>query len=363
MKYWRGYLTAGILFACSWALQEFAKAHTALVDMIYPYMTRMMQAFLSNWSSSVEFCLWQVLILVCAGLVMATLVLLVIFKWNPIQWFGWVCAGVAVVMLLNTGLYGLNRYSGPLAEDIRLDETEYNINELEKAAAYYRDQANELAALMTRDNSGNVVFSDFETLADRASNGFDALVYEESLAVFAGPMEPVKKLRWADNYTAQGITGMTVGLTGEAAVNPQTPAVMLPFAMCQEMAHRMSILIPKDASFGAYMACMANVDPQFRYSGALMGYRYCLKALEELDSVTGSGTASNVSALESPMVRLDLMVCDDFLGNGEPDDADTCDLLTSWHIQEVVLPSLIEEEELFNPLDKSQVDLSDHPYA
>ena len=266
-------------------------------------------------------------------------------------------------MFLNTGLYGLNQYSGPLAEDIRLDETDYTITELEAAAAYYRDQANELADLMNRDSSGNVAFSDFETLAERAANGFDVLVYEESLAVFAGPMEPVKKLSWAKNYTAQGITGVTVGLTGEAAVNPNAPAVMLPFAMCQEMAHRMSILVPKDASFGAYMACMANPDPQFRYSGALMGYRYCLKALEELDSVTDAGIAKEVAKLENANVRLDLLACDAFLSKGEPDDADTCDLLVSWHIQEVVLPSLIEEEDLFDPLDKSQVDLSDHPYA
>ena len=357
MKYWKGYLTAAILFACTWALESFAKAHSVLVDMIYPYMTRMMQMFLSDWSSGVDFCLWQVLILVLAGVAVATLVLLVIFKWNPIQWFGWVCAAVAVVMFLNTALFGLNQYSGPLAEDIRLDETEYNIAELEKAAAYYRDQANELAGLMNRDSSGNVAFSDFETLADRAPNGFDALVYDQSLAVFAGPMEPVKKLSWAKNYTAQGITGVTVGLTGEAAVNPQTPAVMLPFAMCQEMAHRMSILVPKDASFGAYMACMANPDPQFQYSGALMGYRYCLKALEEM------GRETAVRSLENANVKLDLMVCDKFLNKGEQEDADACDLFTSWHIQEVVLPSLIEEENPFDPLDKTQVDLSDHPDA
>ena len=345
MKYWRGYLTAGILFACTWALEAFAKAHIALMDMIYPYMTRMMQMFLSDWSSSVDFCLWQVLMLV----------LVVIFKGNPIQWFGWVCAVVALVNLLNVGLYGLNQYSGDLAEDIRLEETDYTVTELEKAAVYYRNQANQLAEAW--DPDGTATVSPFETLARQASNGFQNLVYGESLAVFAGPMNPVKKLAWSGNYTAQGITGVTVGLTGEAAVNPETPGVLLPFAICQEMAHRMSILVPKDASFAAYMACLANSDPQFQYSGALMGYRYCIKALEELNR------AKDVRAGENAMVKRDLLLCDEFLSKGEQDDADTCDLLTSWHIQEVVLPSLIEEEDPFDPLDKSQVDLSDHPDA
>ena len=357
MKYWRGYLVAGILMACTWALESFAKAHVALMDMIYPYMTRMIQSFLADWSAGVTFCLWQALVLVLAAIAIGSLVLVVIFKWNPIRWFGWICAGVALVSLLNTGLFGLNEYSGSLAEDIRLEETDYTVTELENAAAYYRDQANKFSDLMERDAKGNVVFSDFDTLAQRAANGFEHLVYEESLAVFAGPMQPVKKLGWTGNYTDKGVTGVTVGLTGEAAVNTNTPAVMLPFAICQEMAHRMSILIPKDASFGAYMACMANPDPQFQYSGALMGYRYCIEALEEL------GQDAAVRALENANLKLDLQVCDKFLSKGEPADADTCDLFASWHIQEVVLPSLIEEENPFNPLDKSQVDLSDHPDA
>ena len=36
LKYWRGYLVAALLAALTWALTEFAKAHTTLVDMIYP---------------------------------------------------------------------------------------------------------------------------------------------------------------------------------------------------------------------------------------------------------------------------------------------------------------------------------------
>ena len=35
-----------------------------------------------------------------------------------------------------------------------------------------------------------------------------------------------------------------------------------------------------------------------------------------------------------------------------------CDLLVNWHIQEIVLPSIAVEEELFDPYDESQVDLS-----
>ena len=129
------------------------------------------------------------------------------------------------------------------------------------------------------------------------------------------------------------------------------------------MAHRASIAIERDAGFAATLACRKNTDSQFQYSGLLMSYRYCLKALEELDKVTGEGIAARVSAGETESVKRDLAVCDGFYGNHTLKDAKACDLLVSWHIQEVVLPSQIEEEEIFNPLDKTQVDLSDNPNA
>lgn len=363
MKYWIGYLTAAILLACNWALREFAKAHTVLVDMLYPYVSRMSQVFLADWSSGASFCLWQMLLLAGIALIVASAVLMIVFKWNPIRWGGWVCAAIAVVIFLNTGLYGLNQFSGPLSEDIRLEETEYILAELESATAYYRDQANALSEQVQRDGNGNVKFEDFEVLAEKAHEGYETLVYEKSLSVFAGPMEPVKKLGWDGYFTRRGITGVTVGLTGEAAVNPNTPGVLLPFAMCREMAKRSSIAAEADAAFAAYLACMNNTDAQFQYSGALMGYRYCLRALEALDAVTGAGAAAKVKAEENAYVKLDLMECDSFLGDKEREDAKACDLLTSWHIQEVVLPTLMEEESPFDPMDKTQVDLSDHPDA
>ena len=358
MKYWRGYLTAAIFGVFTWGLREFAKGHSALVDMIYPYVTRMVQNFLVDWNSTVDYCLWQVLLLMLLALVIASIVLMIVFKWNIIQWFGWVCAVGAVVVFLNTGIYGLNEFAGPLSDDIRLEETDYTVTELENAAAYYRDQANRLSEQVERDISGNVVFADLDTLKVQAADGFEVLVYEQSEPIFAGSLEPVKTLSWADRFTARGITGMTVGLTGEAAVNPQTPAVMQPFAICREMVRRMCIVIERDASFGAYLACMANSDLQFQYSGALMGYRYCLKALESLEESTGNARTARVSAEETPELQHDLQICDEFFGDAQQKDGDTCDLLTSWHIQEVVLPSLVVEEEVFDPMDKTQVDLS-----
>ena len=73
MRYWRGYLTAGILLACAWALENFAKGHIALMDTIYPYITRMIQSFFADWSGGVDYCVWQVLLLALAAVAIGTL--------------------------------------------------------------------------------------------------------------------------------------------------------------------------------------------------------------------------------------------------------------------------------------------------
>ena len=241
MKYWTGYITAAILGAISWALMQMAKKFSTLVDMIYPYVTRTLQDILTEWSGSVDYVLWQTVVMAALVILIGTIVLMIVMRWNPVRWAGWVLAACSFVYLLHTLVFGLNYYAGDLADDIRMEQRTYIVEDLAEATTYYRDMANLLSDQVKRDANGDVVFDDFETMALQAANGFDVLVYEYSYPIFAGNTSPVKKLGWADMYSSMGITGVTMGLTGEAAVNPQIPAVSLPFTMCHEMAHRMSI--------------------------------------------------------------------------------------------------------------------------
>jgi uncharacterized membrane protein len=85
LKYWRGYLTAAIFGFISWALIQFAKTHDQLIDMIYPYVTRMAQTFLAEWSSGTDYLVWQLVVLVLIVVALATITLMIIMRWNPIQ--------------------------------------------------------------------------------------------------------------------------------------------------------------------------------------------------------------------------------------------------------------------------------------
>ena len=390
MKYWRGYLVALILAACAWGLMIFAQSHWVLVDMVYPYTARMIQNFMAQWSSGAAYCVWQLFVLILLAGVVASIVLMIVLKWNPIQWFGWVMSVISVVVLLNTGLYGLNQYAGPLADDIRLEVTDYTVSELRDAADFYQQKANDLAWQVDRDGEGNPQYPEFEVLAQQAADGFDALTYEEYLSVFAGDRTPVKELGWSGFFSGKGQTYLHVPLTGEAAVNPQTPDVGLPFAMCQVMSQRLCIANEQDAAFAAFLACTHNDSKDFQYAGYFMAYRYCYDALSSMNVASAQDAAQQLRKSESAYLRKDLDAYNASFAVGSdhgyyevkqskldafakklmqktkreiefpvtPERSNVADLLVSFHIQEYVLPTLQEEEVVFDPMDETQVDLS-----
>lgn len=365
MKYWRGYLVAAIIGFFTWALTAFAKTHSKLIDMVYPYLTRMVQSALAGWSGSVDVVLWQLLVMLGIIALLAGIVMMIIWKWNPIQFIGWALAAASLVFFLHTGIYGLNYYAGPMAEDIRLNVTEYNASELEAATAYYRDLANDLARQIPRKSDGTPDYPDFDTLAQQAGEGFHNLAYEKSMSIFAGDCSPVKKLSWSKYYSSVGTTGVHMPITGEAAVNPNIPALGLPFTMCHEMSHRMCIAQEQDANFAAFLACDANSSVEFRYSGYFMAYCYCFNALAQIDA----GAAARVRNEADALLLQDIARYDRFFDDNRDESAaktadklndayikasgnergvdsygDVVQLLVSWHIQEVVLPQQYENE-------------------
>ena len=384
MKYWRGYLTAAIFAAVAWALTKLAEKFTVLVDMLYPYVTRFLQTMLADWSGSVNYLLWQVLALGLGLILVFSIVLMVILKWNPIQWLGWVLAFACGLYMIHTAAYGLNGYAGPLADDIRMEVNEYTVSELADATTYYRNQANKLANQVERDENGDVIFPTFQEMAEMAGEGFEYLTYERSFPVFAGSKLPVKELGWADMYTSMGITGFTFSLTGEAAVNPQIPAVSIPFTMCHEMAHRMCIATERDANLAAFLASRFHSDVNFQYSAYYMAYRYCYSALAKSGTSAANALTSQIRDGINDNLNHDLVAYDAFFNANKDEQAtkvadtvndtyikaggdeqgvasygEVCDLLVNWYIQEIVLPTQIEEEVAFDPFDETQVDLTD----
>ena len=351
LKYWRGYLIAAIVLVCNWALIRFCAGHIQLVDMIYPYVDRIIMDYLAGWSSAFGGCLWQTGILFLVVLLLGSGVLMIVLRWNPIQWGGWVLTALSVLILLNTGIYGLNQYSSPISEDVRLKVNEYSPGSLERAAIYYGQMATEYEEKIKR-TGGQADFTDFEELTQQAAEGFTVLTYEKAIPVFSGTTVPVKKLGWMGRK--DGVTGITVGLTGESAVNPNVPEVGMPFAICHEMTHRMCVYSDSDADFGAFLACTNNSSEEFMYSGYLMAFRSCYNALLGIDSQLSREALKRVKTHVSADVMKDMEQYNTFFGeDGQNVDEARTNMLVSWHIQEIAQFEDGEEEDVFDPMDET----------
>ena len=356
MKYWRGYLVAAILAAISFGLIAFAKAHETLVDMIYPYMTRVFVTTLAEWSGSVSYCLFTVLAAIVVVALVVTVILMLLLRWNFVQWLGWVLAVAMGLVTCHTVTFGLNNYCGPLADDIHMEIIDYSVKELNDATLYFRDKALELAPKASRKSNGDLDFGEFEKLAEEAGEGFRVLTYEDALSVFAGSTVPVKKLSFAN-----AMNSITVPLTGESAVKSTLDDIGLPFTICKEMAKRMCIAHEEDSQFAAFLACKSNPSVDFQYSAYCAAYYYCRSALENLAADTAKSYAAQADAGLTDRMKKDLEDCRDVFGvleEAEEGECDVADLLACWYVSEFVTVRDVEEEKPFNPLDKSQVDLT-----
>ena len=375
MKKYLGYFVALGGLLATFAITALAKRYGDLLDTFYPYVTRWGQKILADISGIFPFTLWQAIAIGLVVLLFGTLALVIWKRKSVIRWFGWVLAVVSLGWCAHTGIYGLNFYASSLSQDIRLEKVELSQEDLENALIYFRDKANELAEVLPRDESGNLIYSDFDALAEKAGNGYKNLT-QEGYAVFAGSIRPPKRLMWSGLYTSMGICGVSMALTGEASVNPAIPNMSIPFVMCHEMAHRMCIALEDDANFAAFLACEANGDPQFVYSAYYMAYRYCYNALYKADRAV----LKEIHAGTSDLFRRDLRFYDEFFAREKKEVATTvantannayiqasgdkkgtasygmvATQLVTWYLQET---GQLEQEEpnKFDPLDKDYID-------
>ena len=78
-------------------------------------------------------------------------------------------------------------------------------------------------------------------------------------------------------------TGFYFPFTGEANINTDQPAALLPSTIAHELAHQRGIASEQEANFVAVLACMESGNDAYAYSGALMAFIHLGNALYEED--------------------------------------------------------------------------------
>lgn len=273
-------ISSGTLIVVTALLLLAANYINPLFFSFYPAFSRWILGVLAGVTSLFPFALWEILLALLLLWFVASLIRAIV-KRRMVRWLTGVLLSVCALVSLYIALWGLNYYAPKMQERLALPIKQYTPAELKEATQYYLDRANALAADVERDENGVMVEYDFDTLAEHAGDGYEALA--QSYDCFDGSTARVKKLLLSPLMGKTGTTGVFVCLTGESTVSTTTFHSSMPFTMAHEIGHRMAFAREDEANFAAFLACDANPRPEFRYSGYYLAYIYCYNALYKVD--------------------------------------------------------------------------------
>ena len=279
-------LLTGLLVAAAVYVPE-------LFFSFYTDFSKKILAFLSGVTGPFPFPVWEAALVVIVLLAIYFLIRCFLNKRSFLAWLAGVAELICVLVFLFVALWGLNHYGPSVADRVGLTVTEYSRDQLKAATQYMANQASLWSEQVERDENGDLAI-DFSAMAETAGNAYAPLAATNDF--FQGSTAPVKKLLAGKAFSYMGTTGIFIAFTGESCVNPDTYAASVPFTMCHEAAHRLTVAPEDEANFCAFLACQASDDPAFRYSGWYSAFIYCYNALYKVDKTAASEIWSTLSA-------------------------------------------------------------------
>jgi hypothetical protein len=195
-----------------------------------------------------------------------------------------VLALVAVWLWLWCGLcwlWNAAYYASTFTQRSGLEPTLYSVTELSDLTAYFAQNAARLSTQVQRDEEGHFAESRKDCF-QRGTATYENLSKEFScLSLRAVPAKPLLCSRL---QSILGFTGMYFPFTGEANVNIDAPACLVPATITHEMAHQRMVASELEANFVGIAACTTCDDVVFQYSGYLMGLIQLANALYPADA-------------------------------------------------------------------------------
>jgi len=251
-----------------------------LPEVFFPFYTDLSRTVLeaiSNITGAFPFAVWEI------GLTLIVLLALYFLFHNKkfLSWLAGIVLLVSVLVFLFVGLWGLNHFCPTtVADRVGLAVTGYTKEQLAATTQYMANQASAWADRVDRQADGTMTV-DFDGWAEIADDGYDALARENPF--FQGSGAPVKKLLSSRLFSHMGFTGIFMTFTAECNVNAETFSASLPYTMCHELAHRLTVAAEDEANFCAFLACLENSDPAFQYSCWYSAFVYTYNALYDTD--------------------------------------------------------------------------------
>lgn len=255
---------------------------------------------------------WSVMELVIALAVIGVISFLL---WTVIRWHKnparrreillrsslWVLAVVLTVMAAADWLWGVYYYADGLQEKSGIYAEEISLEELTLVTRYAAENLNAAAMQVPRDENGCFAVSKRDILA-QADEVYTEIAKELPCLAYAdrGP----KPVRFSKVMSHLRLTGVYFSYTGEANVNVDSPACLLPATVAHELAHQRGIASEKECNFAAVLAATTAESAAYRYSGWLFAYIHLGNALYAADKAAWQELRDSLA----DEVKLDLAV-------------------------------------------------------
>ena len=273
------FILAAVIAVVTAALVAVAVYVPGFFDLYTPISQDIM-AFLAGIFEPFPFACWQVILVLLVLLGLYTLIRDLYKKKGFFFWLSGLVCNLMVFVFAFVAIWGLNHFGPGIASHLNLDVGQYSVAQLEETTRYFARKASEYAPLVEREPDSDMAV-DFEAMGRTAGAAYTPLA--EQYPFFDGSDAPVKALFVDEAFRYMGITGIFVCYTGESAVSAGTYNAALPYTMCHEAAHRLSVTAEDEANFCAFLACHASEDVSFRYSGYYSALIHCYNALYKVN--------------------------------------------------------------------------------
>ena len=258
------------------------KSNTPLMDAwVHRYMAPVMQDVGGFWSlfpfSAAEV---FIALFLAGSFLWLTRALLLLFKkreWKTflrrILAFGCVLAWLWAIFCWT---WNCAYYAAGFAEKNGLSREPYTPEQLLQVTVYFASQTARLSTQVPRGDD----LSFAKPLEECFTEG--AAVYDNLCTLYPGlslPHRQAKPILCSRLQSFLGYTGLYFPFTGEANVNVDQVACLVPFTIAHEMAHQRFVASEDECNFLGVLACISSDNVVFQYSGYLMGLIHLTNAL------------------------------------------------------------------------------------
>lgn len=198
---------------------------------------------------------------------------------QAVSWISGILLTAGILALLYTLCCGINYHRRSFSEEEGIVTVRYDAEQLQEVCIWLTEEVNRLSGEVSRDSRGRMELDAPE--GEGAVEAMEALA--EKFPALEGYYPLPKKLILSEILSYQGLSGIYSPFTVEANYNGDMTAYNIPFTACHELSHLRGFMQEEEANFIAFLACLESERTDFRYSGYLSGWVYCMNALYRVD--------------------------------------------------------------------------------